>query len=161
MQELGDLVEQHGGIPFQSRGGNFVLPTGHRYKHVGSLTRDDSKMCTDVSYNMAAMRGSAKKLKTLVLANDAIEADTRVGVAHTHVMPCGEYGSGCWTRLTINEAQIVHRSVADVYRSIDGSNRRKTEPGVAIRTDLQVFSRLGVMSRRAGYALRELGCWCM
>ena len=67
VQELAGIVVRYGGIPFQSLGRDLILPTAHRYKHVGNATRGDSKMCSDVSAKMGAIMWSAKKLKSFVV----------------------------------------------------------------------------------------------
>ena len=66
------------------------------------------------------MRAAGGKLKRHILANKDIALDVRVGVAATHVFPCGEFAAGTWAALTETDKRKVNRAIVDIYRIVDG-----------------------------------------
>ena len=72
--------------------------------------------------------------------------DVRLGVAHTHVIPSGDFGAGIWHTMTQADQAKVSRAITDVYRLVDGCKRAAPGAGVAIKTDSQVVIDLQVMA---------------
>ena len=95
---------------------------------------------------MAAMSKATKKLKRHVLSNKQVAKDTRLAVAHTHAVSCGDYAAGGWTRLTQADQARINRGVTGTYRIVHGSVRVAPGQAQAVKSDVQVAADLGVMS---------------
>ena len=153
------LVGNFGGIPFQAYGQDFIMPVAGKYKHVGSISRTGDKVCSDLSAKVGAIRSAKQSLEPFVLGNVDIPKDVRVGVAHTHVLPTGEYSSGGWGIMTEAETRRYNRAIVDVYRTIDKSER-KPLGAVAltgnVKTDSKVVADLGVLSPYARLAFARI-----
>ena len=126
-----DMIAQWGGIPVIAAGVREILPGDHLYKHVGNCTRSDGKESTDVASKMCSVKVAGAGIKRHVLANEELDVQTRVSAAHTHVFLTGEFGAGTWSDLTPIEKARVNRSLSDVYRIIDGSERGRARRQVA------------------------------
>ena len=110
------------------------MPIAADYKHIGCQTRADSKYSTDVVTKMAAMSKATRKLKRHVLSNKQVAKDTRLAVAHTHAVSCGDFAAGGWTRLTQADQARVNRAVTDTYRIVDGSVRAAPGQAQAVKS---------------------------
>lgn len=135
------------------------MPVADRYKHVGSISRTGGKVCSDLAAKLGAVRTAKQALGSFVLGNLDIPRDVRVGAAHTHVLPIGEYSSAGWGAMTEAEKRKYNREVVDVYRTIDKSGRKP--PGAvanigAIKTDAKVIADLGVLSPPARLAFARI-----
>ena len=93
-----------------------------------------------------------------------IDVSTRLGVVSTHVLPKGEYGMGEYHDIAAGDLSRYSRSVVDVYRIVDGSQRMSSEAalakGVKVSIDAEVVSRLKVMlpSLRLRYLRLRMLC---
>jgi hypothetical protein len=152
-------LRNFGGLTFSAYGKQLVLPIARHYKHVGSTTRTDGRMCTDVAVKASCIKTAANGLRKHVLGNPGIPVDVKLGVAQTHVFPVGEYSCGGWGPLTKPEFDCYARAVVDVYRIVDGSVRK---PPAAcgqyyvFKTDAKVVSGLEVLSPMARLAVARV-----
>ena len=137
-----------------------VMPIAAGYKHIGCHTRADSKYSTDVVTKMAAICKATWKLKRHVLSNKQVAKDTRLAVAHTHAVSCGDVAVGGWTRLTQADQARVNRAVTDTYRIVDGSVRAAPGQTHAVKSDVQVGADLGVMSPDCRLVLARVRLLC-
>lgn len=146
MRRLEHLKKHEGGIQFAVGENVLKLPISGDYKHVGCHTQASAKVSADVTCKMAAMAKAASMLERFVLANKGIPEDVRLGVAHTHVIPCGDFGAGIWHTMTQADQAKVSRAIMDVYRIVDGCKRAAPGAGVTIKSDAQVVADLQVMA---------------
>lgn len=158
-------VELTGGIPFTVKEKKLVLPIGGKYKHLGSWSREDGKPCTDIAVKMACMRRAAQRLKRHVICNPAIAKPVRLGVAHTHVMPTGEYSAGAWASMTQVDQARLHRTAMDVDRMVDGSQRASPQAiaatGIVVKKDVEIMRGLEVMSPRCRNSYARIRVLCL
>ena len=99
---------------------------------------------------MASMRTADTKLRKHVLCNPAVAKVTRLKVTHTHVTTTGEYGAGTWTGIRGTDAACHHRTVLDVYRMVNKSQRmapaEAAKLNVKIQSDAEILRELEVMA---------------
>ena len=118
-------MPQHETVPRPCKAGGvrLVIPIVTRYKHIGTGTRASGSTCSDVAVKMASIRSASKALSKCVLRNPDIAVDVKVMVAHSHILPKGEYSSGLWPAATQGDEQRITRVITDVYRAADGCSR--------------------------------------
>ena len=81
-----------------------------------------------------------------VLRNPEIAVDVKVMVAHSHILPKGEFAAGLWPAVTKGDQQRITRVITDVYRAADGCSRGPKDIAENIKSDSQVIADLGILS---------------
>ena len=80
------------------------------------------------------------------MANEDVATVVRVGVAATHVFPCGEFAAGTWAALTEIDSSKVNRTIVDISWIIDGSVRTAPDAAQSIKAGARVIVDLQVIS---------------
>ena len=154
-----EMIRNLRGLGFSAYGQELILPIAKQYKHVGSTTRVDGRVCNDVAAKASSIKTSGNGLKRLFLASADIPADVKLGVARTHVFPIGEFSSGEWGPLTKPEFDCYAPSVVDIYMIVDRCERKPPAacgPEYVFKSDAKVVSDLSVLSPVARLALARI-----
>ena len=118
----------------------------------------------EVALKSSIMKSAAKPLMRHVLRDTEIDIHARVAVLHTHVMPTGEYALGCCAELAQAELGRYHRTITDLNRIVDRSERMSQDAaaasGNAVRTNVEVYSRLGVMAPQHRFKFARVRLLC-